>query len=111
MPAAVNPDPSRLLTTAQAGEIALASVWTVERWARDGMLPVTRKGRTIFIDRGDLAEFMAVRVGRYRPLDPLTTQIRQVLRDHADELPEPTDDQIRLIARLLPPAKRRGDVA
>jgi hypothetical protein len=34
----------------------------------------------------------------------LRREIRRTIAEHGDEWPEPTDDQIREIARLLPPA-------
>ena len=41
--------------------------------------------------------------------ESLAAQIRRVIAEHhGEEWPEPTDDQIREIARLLPPARRDG---
>ena len=39
---------------------------------------------------------------RQGPPESLAAQIRRVIAEHGEELPEPTDDQIREIARLLP---------
>jgi excisionase family DNA binding protein len=95
------PDP---LTTAQVAAATAASVWTVQGWIRSGLLPARRStspGRPYLIERADLDEFLARQPTRE---DPLAQHIRRVLAGDG-HFPEPTDDQIRLIARLLP---RRG---
>ena len=99
---------ARWLTTAQAAEIGCTSQWVVQKWIREGLLPARRIGRPYLIDRADLDEFLASQPTRE---DPLAEQIRRVLAGDG-EFPEPTDDQIRLIARLLPRrAQETGDVA
>jgi len=100
----VPPDPVRWLTTTQAGEIALASQWTVQKWIRDGLLPARQfKGRAYHINAADLDEFLAS-----QPAGGLAERIRRVLTAGGD-FPELTDDQIRLIARLLPRQDRRDE--
>lgn len=101
----LDPAPPRWLTTAQAAEIAEVSMWTVQWWIREGQLPAWRVGRSYRIDPADLDALMGIEPGS-SPMteDPLAEQIRRVLAGDG-EFPEPTDDQIRLIARLLP---RRG---
>lgn len=98
------------LTVAEAAASTGYSLGMIRTWIRQGTLPARQvpghgyHGHQYRIDPADLDALVANR-GR----DPLANQIRRALKLHADEFPEPTDDQIRLIARLLPrPARRDG---
>ena len=44
-----------------------------------------------------------------REEDRLRRDIRRVIAEHGEEWPEPTDDQIREIARPLPPVPYDGE--
>ena len=104
------PAPADWLSTAEAAAVAKRTHWTVQRWIRQGRLPAEKVGRDYHIDRADLDAFLRGELGPPGG-DPLAAHIRRVLADGGD-FPEPTDDQIRLIARLLPrPARRRNDGA
>ncbi len=73
----------------------------------DGDLPayMPRGSRLLRVDRADLDE-MIQHGGR----ESLAAQIRRIIAERGDTFPEPTDDQIREIARLLPrPALTAGD--
>jgi excisionase family DNA binding protein len=104
------------LTTAEAAAISGYAPEVIRRWIRAGKLPARRvPGRAhgeYRISRADLDAVIAGQpVGLPLPAgdDPLAEQIRRILAGDGD-FPEPTDEQIRLIARLLPrPARRRAD--
>ena len=102
------------LTSFEAAALSGYPVKTILRWAREGTLPARKvtgrgQGGQYRIRQADLDAVLA------RPpsgQDPLAIRIRRVLAAHADELPEPTDTQIRLIAKLLPrPPRSRGEEA
>ena len=96
------------LTTAEAAVIANRTHWTVQRWIRTGLLPARlvrgkyRQGQYL-ISRDALDAFLRDELDPPGG-DPLAAQIRRVLAEGGN-VPEPTDDQIRLIARLLPPPR------
>ncbi len=87
------------LTPAEAARYAKQSTRTIRQRVHDGDLPAytPRGSRLVLIDRADLDE-MITSGGR----ESLAAQIRRVIAEHGEEWPEPTDDQIREIARLLP---------
>jgi excisionase family DNA binding protein len=47
----------------EAGEYVSASHWTVRRWVKLGLLPVSRLGGLVRIARSDLDAFVAERRG------------------------------------------------
>jgi excisionase family DNA binding protein len=107
-----------LLTPAEAAERSPYSRQTIWRWIRQGKLPARRvpgrgPGFEYRIDSADLDARLAGEP-TLPPLppgdDPLAAHIRRVLTDGRG-FPDLTDDQIRLIARLLPRPKRSDDVA
>ena len=85
------------LTIAEAGVYAKMSTRTIRQRVRDGDLTayMPRGSRLLRIDRDDLDAMIAGR-------ESLATRIRRVLADRGDQLPDLTDDQIRMLARLLP---------
>ena len=87
------------LTVAESAAYAKRSTRTIRQRIHDGDLPayVPRGSRVLLIDRADLDEMI-----RHGDRESLAAQIRRVIAEHGEEWPEPTDDQIREIARLLP---------
>jgi hypothetical protein len=39
------------------------------------------------------------------PDDPLAERVRRKITEHGDEYPDPSDEQIRAVAALLPPCR------
>ena len=87
------------LTVPQAAKYSSYSTRTIRQRIHDGDLPayMPRGSNELRIDRADLDDM--IRQGRR---ESLAAQIRRVIAEHGEEWPEPTDDQIREIARLLP---------
>ena len=92
------------LTVAEAAAYSGFSTRTIRQRIKDGDLPayIPRGSRLLRIDRADLDEMIAGR-------ETLAARIRRVLAEHGDELPSLSDDQIRVLARLLPPPEVRAD--
>lgn len=87
------------LTVDQAAAYAKLSTRTIRQRIADGDLPayMPRGSRLLRIDRADLDQM--IRQGRRKSL---AAQIRRVMAERGKDWPEPTDEQIREIARLLP---------
>jgi excisionase family DNA binding protein len=94
------------LTVIESAAYAKRSTRTIRQRIKDGDLAAytPRGSRLLLIDRADLDEMI-----RQGGRESLAVQIRRVLAGHGDEFPEPTDDQIREIARLLPRPPARAD--
>jgi excisionase family DNA binding protein len=93
------------LTVDQAAAYSGFSTRTIRQRIHDGDLPacVPRGSRLLRIDRADVDDMIAGR-------ESLAARIRRVLADHGDELPDLTDEQITVLARLLPrPRAEAGD--
>lgn len=96
------------LTVDQAAAYSGFSTRTIRQRVYDGDLPayMPRGSRLLRIDRADL-DAMIEHGGRR---EALADRIRQVLADHGDQLPDLSDEQITVLARLLPrPAVTAGD--
>ncbi len=94
------------LTVAEAAAYAKRSPRTIRQRIHDGDLAayVPRGSRVLLIDRADLDAMI-----RHGGKETLAAQIRRIITERGDTFPEPTDDQIREIARLLPRPPARAD--
>jgi excisionase family DNA binding protein len=95
------------LTVAESAKYAKMSTRTIRQRIHDGDLAayIPRGSRLLLVDRADLDAMI-----RHGGKETLAAQIRRVIAEHGDTFPEPTDDQIREIARLLPrPAVTAAD--
>jgi excisionase family DNA binding protein len=87
------------VTVPQAAEYTGFSTRTIRQRIHDGDLAayMPRGSNELRIDRADLDDM--IRQGRR---ESLAAQIRRIIAERGDGWPEPTDEQIREIARLLP---------
>lgn len=87
------------VTVPQAAAYTGYSTRTIRQRIHDGDLPayMPRGSNELRIDRADLDDM--IRQGRR---ESLAAQIRRVIAEHGEGWPEPTDEQIRELARLLP---------
>lgn len=95
------------LTVAESAKYAKMSARTIRQRVHDGDLAAykPRGSRLLLIDRADLDKMI-----RHGGKETLAAQIRRVITEIGDTFPDPTDDQIRAIARLLPrPAVKADD--
>ena len=95
------------LTVAEAAAYSGFSTRTIRQRIHDGDLAayMPRGSRLLRVDRADLDEMI-----QHGDRESLAAQIRRIIAEEGDTFPEPTDDQIREIARLLPrPAMTAGD--
>lgn len=98
--------PPRWSTVAGAARYSGFAVRTIRQRIADGDLPAhkPRGSRELRVDLADVDEMITS--GR----DPLAERIRRIIAEHDGELPDLTDEQIALLARLLPrPPARTGD--
>lgn len=101
------------LTVQGSAEYSGYSVRTIRQKIRDGELPAYRPrgGRALRIDRADLDTMITgTATAPNEDEDPevaaLVAGIQAVLDDHGDQLPDLTEEQVRLFARLMPPPRR-----
>lgn len=97
------------LNVRESAAYARMSTRTIRQRIHDGDLPAhtPRGSRLLLVDRADLDDMI-----RNGSREPLAARIRRIIAEEGDTFPEPTDEQIRLIARLLPrPAVKAGDDA
>lgn len=97
---------ARWLTVPQAAAYSGFSTRTIRQRIKDGDLSayIPRGSRLLLIDRADLDD-MITRGDR----ESLAAQIRRIIAERGDTFPEPTDEQIREIARLLPRPHMKAD--
>jgi excisionase family DNA binding protein len=95
------------LTVEQAAAYSGFTIHGIRQKIRDGNLPAykARGSRRVRIHADDLEGMITN--GR----ESLAARIRRALADHADEMPDLTDEQIRLAARLLPEPETRQSAA
>lgn len=101
--------PRRWSTVAGAARYSGFAVRTIRQRIADGDLPAykPRGSRELRVDLADVDELITS--GR----DPLAERIRRIVAERGGELPDLTDEQVALLARLLcrPVSKSANDDA
>ena len=86
------------LTVEQAAAYSGSTIHGIRQKIRDGDLPAykPRDSRRVRIHADDLEDMIS------DAQESLAARIRRVLADHGEAMPDLSDEQIRLAARLLP---------
>lgn len=100
---------ARWVTVRQAAEYAGVSEPRLRRMIRSGTLPACRPApRTVRVCLDDVDRVAPAAAIPSPRVEQLAARIRRFRAAHGDELPELTDEQCRVLARLLPSRRESG---